>query len=168
MASNASEVEMEIERKWLLTHAQAIPLLQSALTMTTISQGYLVSNKEITVRIRMELLRGLGQPNPKFTLTIKRGTGMSRAESNDDLGPEEGLAALQACPRGLMKERFNLPGDRFTLDWLKVDGKDMFLVEKEFDTVELATAYVPTFEFVNDVTEDEKYTNANLTKTNWL
>jgi CYTH domain-containing protein len=146
---------MEIERKFLVGE---LPLELSSLDGVTIRQGYVrVADRDFELRFR--------QKDDRFYQTIKQGSGLVRQECEIEITRDqfESLWPLTA-DRRIQKIRYNIPvGDLvFELDIFDHPLKGLQLVEVEFDTVELSSAFKPPQWFGDEVTDDRRYKNKQL------
>jgi CYTH domain-containing protein len=146
---------MEIERKFLVGE---LPPELSALDGMVIRQGYVrVADRDFELRFR--------QKDNRFYQTIKQGSGLVRRECEIEITREqfESLWPLTAEQR-IQKVRYNLPaGDLvFEIDLFKTPLTGLQMVEVEFETVELSSAFNPPQWFGNEVTDDRRYKNKQL------
>jgi len=154
---------IEIERKFLVT-SEAFK--KEAFTQNRIAQGYLSSNPERTVRVRIKGDKGF--------LTIKgvsNESGLSRFEWEKEIPVEEAKALMMLCEKGVIdKTRFEV---KMGLHIFEVDefyGENEGLIVAE---IELKSE-IETFESPNwlgqEVTNDNRYYNSYLSKDpykNW-
>lgn len=153
----------EIERKFLVTSLAGI---SEAETAEKIAQGYLNSNPERTVRVRIKNNYGF--------LTIKGksdATGTTRFEWEKEIPIHDAEALLLLCEKGVIeKTRYKIKKGNhiFELDVFEGANKGLVIAE-----VELKSAN-ESFEKPNwlgeEVTNDERYYNVFLSKkpfTEW-
>jgi len=153
----------EIERKFLVTSKLFIPL---ASTKHLIAQGYLNSQPERTVRVRIKGESGY--------LTIKGKsdeTGTTRFEWETEIALADARPLLALCENGVIeKMRYELPFGKhiFEVDVFYGDNEGLIIAE-----VELTSAH-ESFEkpawIGNEVTNDKRYYNAYLSQNpykNW-
>lgn len=145
---------MEIERKFLVTD---IPAAAGGAPFAALRQGYLAIAPRGSVRIRAE--------DDRFTLTVKRGSGLVREEYEVPLEAGQ-FEALWPATEGqrVEKRRYRIDHGTFTIE-LDVFGGPLvglMLAEVEFGSVEAASAFEPPVWFGAEVTTDGRYTNASL------
>jgi adenylate cyclase len=144
---------MEVERKFRLREPPDL----SGADSDPIEQGYLAVGAEGEVRLRRKGERTL--------LTVKRGAGLSRAEVEVEVTPEqfEGLWPLTEGRR-LRKRRYVLPHDGLQVEVDVYEGElaGLNVAEIEFDTEEQARAFEPPAWLGDEVTGDERFLNENL------
>lgn len=145
---------MEIERKFLI---HQLPEKLDTHDCKTIRQGYVSTSPVIRIR-------QLGQ---NYILTIKGKGLMSREEFELDLTKEE-FGALKKKVDGLIinKTRYYLPYESYTieLDIFHDDYEGLVIAEVEFASVDEAERFTPPEWFGEDVTNQAKYHNSNLSK----
>ena len=154
---------LEIERKFLVTSEI---FKKEALRKNHIAQGYLNSNPERTVRVRIKGEIGF--------LTIKgkgNETGMSRFEWETEIALAEAKNLIQLCESGVIdKIRYEVEigNHTYEVDEFFGDNKGLIVAEIELNSEE------ETFEKPNwlgqEVTNDERYYNAYLSNNpfkNW-
>jgi len=148
---------IEIERKFLVT---ADTFKKEAFTQNRITQGYLSSIPERTVRVRIKGDRGF--------LTIKGASnesGLSRFEWEKEIPVDEAQKLLLLCEKGVIdKTRFEVKvGNHiFEVDEFYGENKGLIIAE-----IELATEN-EIFEkpewLGKEVTNDTRYYNSYLSK----
>jgi adenylate cyclase len=154
---------IEIERKFLVC-SEAFKKM--AIASHAIAQGYLNSNPERTVRVRIKGDKGF--------LTIKgkgNDSGMSRFEWEKEIPFMEAQQLLSLCESGVIeKTRFEVPvgNHLFEVDVFSGENEGLVMAEVELQ------AETETFEQPNwlgkEVTNDKRYYNAYLSKNpfkNW-
>jgi adenylate cyclase len=147
---------VEIERKWLVEQAPAEALSAPA---ELIEQGYLTigdGGAETRVRRRGE----------SCFLTVKSGSGMTRAEHEVELTSEQ-FEALWPATAGarVIKRRHLIRGEGGSLIELDVfEGalSGLLLAEVEFDDPWGAESFVAPYWFGREVTDDPAYKNQRL------
>ena len=148
---------IEIERKFLVT-SEAFKSL--AHSKHTIAQGYLNSNPERTVRIRIRGESGF--------LTIKgKGseTGMTRFEWETEISLLEAKPLLALCEKGVIhKTRYEVKVGKhvYEVDVFSDDNQGLIIAEIEL-TSENETFEMPDW-LGKEVTNDYRYYNAYLSK----
>lgn len=146
---------IEIERKFLVTNTDCIAL---ATTKNRIVQGYLNSNPERTVRIRIK--------GDKGYLTIKgkgNESGTSRLEWETEIPLIEAEQLLSLCEKGIIdKIRHEIPvGNHiYEVDVFSGENNGLIIAEIELQN-ENETFSKPNW-LGKEVTGDEKYYNAYL------
>lgn len=156
-------IMQEIERKFLV---HSLDFVTEAIQFQKIAQGYLNTSPERTVRIRIKDQKGF--------ITIKgKGdeTGTTRFEWEKEIALHEAEALLKLCEKGAIdKTRYLIKKGNHTFEVDIFEGENKGLIVAE---IELSDAN-ETFEKPNwlseEVTGDEKYYNAYLSKkpfTTW-
>jgi adenylate cyclase len=154
---------IEIERKFLVKSEE---FKKNSFAKNEISQGYLNSDPERTVRVRIKGNQGY--------LTIKgkgNESGMSRFEWEKEIPVTEAKLLLELCENGVIsKTRYEIKfGNHvYEVDEFFGENEGLFLAEIELQSEEEA------FEKPNwlgeEVTNNEKYYNSYLSKNpfkNW-
>ena len=154
---------IEIERKFLVK-SDAFKAVATA--SYEIAQGYLNSNPERTVRIRIKGEKGF--------ITIKglgNASGMSRFEWEKEIPIDEAKQLLSLCEQGIIeKTRFevNVGNHLYEMDEFYGANKGLLLAEVEL-TFETEKIEMPNWLGV-EVTKDSRYYNAYLSQhpfCNW-
>ena len=144
---------MEVERKFLVREP---PELDEA-EADQIDQGYLAIGSDSEVRLRRK--------GDRLLLTAKRGSGLSREESEVELEHEafERLWPL-TDGRRLHKRRHVVPhGDlAIEVDVYAGDLDGLIVAEVEFDSEEAARGFEPPDWLGQEVTGDARYLNETL------
>jgi CYTH domain-containing protein len=145
---------IEVERKWLIEDHPELSNRKGA----RITQGYVVVSSEGTeVRVRRK--------DEKYFETIKTGTGLQRGEIEVELSRKQFKALWRATKeRRLEKVRYTLKwhGKKFELDVYKKGLAGLKVAEVEFKSRKQAADFSPPPWFGQEITDDEKYKNANL------
>ena len=147
----------EIERKFLV---ESTDFIKESTVNNRIVQGYLNSNPERTVRVRIKGNKGF--------LTIKgkgNENGTTRFEWEKEIALSEAEALLQLCESGIIdKIRYEIPLGKHTFEVDVFSGENQGLIIAE---VEL-TSENEFFEQPNwlgkEVTGDKKYYNSHLSE----
>ena len=147
----------EIERKFLV---ESTDFIKESTINNRIVQGYLNSNPERTVRVRIKGNKGF--------LTIKgkgNESGTTRFEWEKEISLSEAEALLQLCESGIIdKIRYEIPLGKHTFEVDVFSGENQGLIIAE---VEL-TSENEFFEQPNwlgkEVTGDKKYYNSHLSE----
>lgn len=146
---------IEIERKFLVKTAD---FLSQATSQTRIVQGYLNSNPERTVRIRIKGKNGY--------ITIKgksNETGTTRLEWEKEISIEDAEQLLALCENGIIdKIRYEIPvGNHFyEVDLFTGENDGLILAEIELES-ENEWFEKPDWLGI-EVTKDKKYYNSYL------
>lgn len=144
---------MEIERKFTI---KELPDLNN-YPYKKLTQAYL--NTDPVIRIRRE--------NDEYVLTYKGKGLLAREEYNLPLN-KESFEHLLPKADGLVisKTRYLIPYESYTieLDVFEEDLAPLIMAEVEFDSEEEAYAFIPPSWFDQDVTQDKRYHNSNLSK----
>ncbi len=146
---------VEIERKYLVTNCDFI---MESKENFRIVQGYLNSNPERTVRVRIKGGKGF--------LTIKgigNESGMTRFEWEKEITVSEAEALLLLCEKGAIdKIRYNVIFENhlFEVDVFQGENEGLIVAEIELQS-ENETFSKPNW-LGNEVTSDERYYNAYL------
>ncbi|MFL0798497.1 MAG: CYTH domain-containing protein [Cellvibrionaceae bacterium] len=145
---------IEIERKFLVKHLpDHLPEGES------IKQGYLHSDKALTVRVRTK--------GEKAFLTIKGATeGISRAEYEYEIPVAEAESMLSSLCRGPKIEKtrytFQENGHLWELDVFSGDNEGLTVAEVELQS-EQETVRPPAW-IGEEVSNDPRYFNSNLAR----
>lgn len=154
---------IEIERKYLVT---SLEFLNEYFNKNEIAQGYLNSNPERTVRIRIKGNKGF--------ITIKgigSESGVSRFEWEKEIEIEEAKSLLKLCERGVIeKTRYEVKSGKhiIEIDVFHGENDGLILAEIELEN-ENETILKPKW-LGTQVTNDERYYNSYLSQNpfrNW-
>lgn len=154
---------IEIERKFLVTSED---YKNESFTQNRITQGYLSSNPERTVRVRIKGNKGF--------LTIKGASnesGISRFEWEKEIPVDEAQKLLLLCEKGVIdKTRFEVKfGNHiFEIDEFYGENEGLIVAEIELNS-ETETFERPIWLGI-EVTNDKRYYNSFLSQnpfTNW-
>lgn len=154
---------IEIERKFLV---KTNSFKTEAYNQYHIKQGFLNSNPERTVRVRLKKNKGVLTVKGKSTTD-----GLSRFEWEKDISKVEAEALLQLCEKGIIdKIRYEIKaGDHtFEVDEFFGDNEGLIVAEIELN-FETETFDKPDW-LGDEVTGDIKYYNSNLSNLpykNW-
>jgi CYTH domain-containing protein len=154
---NPNQPMTEIERKFLVSK---MPAAVEMGEPRLIEQGYIIIGTDGSeVRLRRK--------KDRYYLTVKRGVGLSRRESEVELTPDQ-FQALWPATEGLRleKERFEIPygGLVIELDVFQGDLENLILAEVEFDSIDASESFeIPTW-FGEEVTGDPRYMNQSLAR----
>lgn len=148
---------IEIERKFLVSSSTYHNFVIQKLK---ICQGYLNSNPERSVRIRIKEELGF--------ITVKgksNNSGLSRFEWEKEIPKEEALALLKLCENSLIeKNRFLVKskGHVFEVDEFLGENEGLIIAELELHSEE--ESFSKPDWLGSEVTNDERYYNSYLSK----
>ena len=154
---------IEIERKFLV---KSEGFKENSFVKNEISQGYLNSNPERTVRVRIKGNQGY--------LTIKgkgNETGLSRFEWEKEIPVNEAKTLLELCESGVInKTRYEIKfGNHvYEVDEFFGENEGLFLAEIELQSED--EAFEKPDWLGKEVTNIKKYYNSHLSKNpykNW-
>lgn len=145
----------EIERKFLV---KEIPAGLGKYPSNDISQGYLaVTDDGTEIRIRRK--------GTKYYETVKSGEGLSRKESEVEIGGEA-FHSLWPLTEGMRveKTRFEIPygAHLIELDFYSGSLEGLVVAEVEFGSEEESARFIPPDWFGREVTDDKRYANKSL------
>ncbi|MEM9141711.1 MAG: CYTH domain-containing protein [Bacteroidota bacterium] len=148
---------IEIERKF---RVQSNSYKEEAVSTTRIVQGFLNTDPERTVRIRIDGDFGY--------LTVKglsNTAGTARFEWEKEIEVKEAEILLRLCePEILEKVRYRIPNGKHTFEVDEFLGSNEGLVVAEIELLtETESFEIPEW-IGNEVTGDIKYYNSNLSK----
>ncbi len=147
----------EIERKFLVKNDSYKNL---ATAQKKIAQGYLNTNPERTVRVRIA--------NEKGFLTIKgkgNDSGMTRFEWEKEILIEEATALLLLCEKGVIKKtRFEIPVGNHLYEVDEFYGENEGLIMAEIELSHEIESFEKPDWLGMEVTNNERYYNAYLSK----
>ena len=148
---------IEIERKFLVT-SDAYKVL--AFAKNQIAQGYLNSNPERTVRVRIKGEKGF--------LTIKgkgNHSGMSRFEWEKEIPVAEAKALLDLCESGVIsKMRFEVKVGQHVFEVDEFYGENSGLIIAEVELGSETESFEKPSWIGEEVTNDERFYNAFLSQ----
>ena len=148
---------IEIERKFLVTSAVYKTL---AFAKNEIAQGYLNSNPERTVRVRIKGEKGF--------LTIKgkgNSSGMSRFEWEKEIPVDEAKTLLDLCESGVIsKMRFEVKIGQHIFEVDEFFGENRGLVIAEIELISETESFEKPSWIGKEVTNDERFYNAYLSQ----
>ena len=148
---------IEIERKFLVTSAVYKTL---AFAKNEIAQGYLNSNPERTVRVRIKGEKGF--------LTIKgkgNSSGMSRFEWEKEIPVDEAKTLLNLCESGVIsKMRFEVKIGQHIFEVDEFFGENRGLVIAEIELISETESFEKPSWIGKEVTNDERFYNAYLSQ----
>lgn len=148
---------VEIERKFLVVSEDFI---KQAHTKHTIAQGYLNSNPERTVRVRIKGESGF--------LTIKgkgNESGTTRFEWETEISLLDAKPLLALCEKGVIeKNRYEIEAGKHTYEVDVFSGENEGLIIAEIELREENESFIKPKWLGKEVTNDERYYNAYLSK----
>jgi adenylate cyclase len=148
---------IEIERKYLVT---SLEFLNEYSIKNEIAQGYLSSNPERTVRIRIKGNKGF--------ITIKgigSESGVSRFEWEKEIAAEEAKLLLKLCEKGVIeKTRYEVKSGNHTIEIDVFHGENDGLILAEIELENENESILKPNWLGNEVTNDERYYNAYLSQ----
>ena len=145
---------MEVERKFLV--GDGVPDLGRSHS-ATLRQGYLIVADSAEARVR--------DADGSYTLTVKTGTGLVRAEHEIELTREQFEILWPATEtQRVEKQRFCLPTGEYVCELDVYAGalEGLVTVEVEFPTVDDASRFTVPAWFGPEVTGVSGYSNAEL------
>lgn len=150
-------MSVEIERKFLINRTK-IPFDLEKYANTQIRQGYVTSDPQKVVRLRMM--------GGQCFITIKSGVGATRHEYEGAI-PRETFDALWPAVenRFIEKTRYQIPGKAgviYELDIYHGQLQGFCTVEVEFDSEVFMKEFIPPKWFGLELTEDVRYNNLCL------
>jgi len=154
---------IEIERKFLVT---SLAFKDESFAKNEIAQGYLNSNPERTVRIRIKGQKGF--------ITIKgigNESGASRLEWEKEIPLDEAKQLLQLCEKGVIeKTRYEVKSGIHTIEIDEFHGENIGLIMAEIELEnENETIEKPSW-LGKEVTGDKRFYNSYLSQnpyTTW-
>ena len=148
---------IEIERKFLVTSNDFI---NESKVHFEIAQGYISTNPDRTVRIRVKGDNGY--------LTIKgkgNESGMSRFEWEKEISLEDAKNLLQLCEIGVIhKTRYNINKGKHTFEVDVFHGENDKLIIAEIELQNEQEFFEKPKWLGEEVTNNEKYYNAFLSQ----
>ena len=154
--------KLEIERKWKCDFDDFAILMATSddfvvKSKTAIYQKYLLISEEVEARLR-------SRTNGEYSLTIKKGTGMTRSEIVINLNREEFMRLTgDKNANSLVKTRFEVDFKGISYEIDSYSFKDFVIIEKEFTSQVDAESFVCNLDLnLKEVTNDEAYYNKNL------
>jgi CYTH domain-containing protein len=154
---------IEIERKFLVT---SDAFKSQAHSKHSIAQGYLNSNPERTVRIRIRGESGF--------LTIKgkgNESGMTRFEWETEIALIEAKPLLALCEKGVIhKTRYEVEVGNHTYEVDVFSGENEGLIIAEVELFSESESFEKPTWLGKEVTNDKRYYNAYLSQNpykNW-
>jgi len=150
----------EIERKFLVTSTE---FLSENTKSNRIVQGYLNSNSERTVRVRIKGNKGF--------LTIKgkgNESGTTRFEWEKEIPVAEAAQLLLLCEEGVIdKIRYEIPFGKHLYEVDIFEGDNTGLIIAEIELNEENESFEKPNWLGDEVTGDERYYNAFLSNSSY-
>jgi len=148
---------IEIERKFLVTSNN---FKEQAFKKTRIIQGFLNTDKERTVRVRLKGDRGF--------LTVKglsSDDGLSRFEWETEIPKTDAKSLLKLCEKGVIdKVRHEIKADNHTYEVDEFFGDNEGLIIAEIELNHISEIFKKPLWLGEEVTGNEKYYNSQLSK----
>ena len=148
---------IEIERKFLVTSNN---FKEEAFNKTRIIQGFLNTDKERTVRVRLKGDRGF--------LTVKglsSDDGLSRFEWETEISETDAKLLLKLCEKGVIdKVRHEIKADNHTYEVDEFFGDNEGLIIAEIELNHISEIFKKPLWLGEEVTGNEKYYNSQLSK----
>jgi adenylate cyclase len=152
---------VEIERKFLVANNSFI---NEATSKNRIVQGYLNSNPERTVRVRIKGMKGF--------ITIKgkgNQSGTTRMEWEKEISLPDAEALLLLCENGIIdKIRYNVPFGKHLYEVDVFSGENQGLVIAEIELISEDEFFETPSWLGTEVTGNIRYYNAYLSNTPYL
>lgn len=153
----------EIERKFIVTTTEFI---QESIVQNRIVQGYLNSDPNRTVRVRIK--------GSKAFLTIKgigNDSGTTRFEWEKEIAVIEAELLLQLCEKGIIdKTRYEIPIGKHTFEVDVFSGENQGLTMAEVELSNENESFEKPKWLGIEVTGDKRYYNSYLSQnpfTTW-
>lgn len=148
---------IEIERKFLVL-SDAFKSI--SVTQNQIAQGYLNSDPERTVRVRIKNNQGF--------ITIKgksNESGLSRLEWEKEIDVAEATQLLALCEKGVIhKTRYEVPFGQHVVEVDVFEGENEGLVMAEIELGSETETYAVPEWLGEEVTNDARYYNSYLSQ----
>ena len=148
---------VEIERKFLVKNDS---FKKTCFAKKTIKQGYLNSNKNRTVRIRIM--------DDKAFMTVKgksNATGTSRFEWEKEIDILDAEELLLLCePTSIEKTRFYVKNEEHVFEIDVFFGDNLGLIVAEIELEDATETFQKPLWIGEEVTGNEKYYNSKLSK----
>jgi CYTH domain-containing protein len=148
---------IEIERKFLVT---SLDFIAESSVQHAIAQGYLNSDPERTVRIRIKGEKGY--------ITIKGSgneTGTSRMEWEKEISLEEAKSLLKLCEKGVIeKTRYEVKSGIHIIEIDVFHGENEGLIMAEVELEDENEAILKPNWLGKEVTGDTRYYNSYISK----
>ena len=146
---------IEIERKFLVS---SLAFKEETFAQNDIAQGYLNSNPERTVRVRIKGEKGF--------ITIKgisNESGASRMEWEKEIPLQEAKMLLQLCEKGVIKKtRYEVKSGNHIIEIDEFHGDNEGLIMAEIELQDENEAIKKPDWLGKEVTGDKRYYNSYL------
>ncbi len=148
---------IEIERKFLVL-SDAFKSI--SVTQNQIAQGYLNSDPERTVRVRIKNNQGF------ITLKGKSNeSGLSRLEWEKEIDVAEATQLLALCEKGVIhKTRYEVPFGQHVVEVDVFEGENEGLIMAEIELGSETETYAVPEWLGEEVTNDARYYNSYLSQ----
>ncbi len=154
---------IEIERKFLV---KSDAFKTEAISKKRIVQGYLNTNPERAVRVRIK-----GDVGFITVKGISNASGMSRFEWEKEIPVTEAEQLLSICEAGVIsKTRYNVNVGNYIFEVDEFDGDNQGLLLAEVELQSETDEFEKPIWLADEVTGDTKYYNSQLSKNpfkNW-
>lgn len=148
---------VEIERKFLIKSSD---FKKNAISKARITQGFLSTDPERTVRIRIYGQKGF--------ITIKgkgNATGTTRFEWEKEINLKEAKQLLSLCKKGIIdKTRYTIPAGNHTVEVDEFFGENSGLIIAEIELTHEHEQFERPIWLGEEITGDKKYYNSQLSK----
>jgi adenylate cyclase len=149
---------IEIERKFLTISNE---FKADAISKTRIVQGFLNTNPNRTVRIRIKGEKGFITVKGKSNLA-----GISRFEWEKEISIQEAEVLLELCEKGILeKTRFEIPSGNHIFEVDEFQGLNSGLTVAEVELSSEEEAFQKPGWLGQEVTGQIKYYNSQLSQT---
>jgi adenylate cyclase len=149
---------IEIERKFLTISNE---FKADATSKTRIVQGFLNTNPDRTVRIRIKGEKGFITVKGKSNLA-----GISRFEWEKEISIQEAEVLLELCEKGILeKTRFEIPSGNHIFEVDEFQGLNSGLTVAEVELSSEEEAFQKPGWLGQEVTGQIKYYNSQLSQT---
>ncbi|MCE2789158.1 MAG: CYTH domain-containing protein [Saprospiraceae bacterium] len=150
-------MSLEIERKFLVDDGRCLELKTSE---QEISQGYLCTDPERTVRVRIK-----GQHGYLTVKGISKDNGLSREEVELEIPLLQAGELLRLClPGTIQKTRYCIPYGSFIIEVDRFHGENAGLILAEVELPSADTIFLAPSWLGAEVTGDVRYYNAYLSQ----
>ena len=150
-------IMIEIERKFLV---KSNAYKDEAFKKTKIIQGFLNTDKERTVRVRLKGSKGILTVKGKST-----NDGLSRFEWEKDISKKDAETLLSLCEKGIIeKVRYEVKVNKHTFEVDEFSGDNEGLTIAEVELKDENEAFTKPNWLGKEVTGDIKYYNSQISK----
>jgi adenylate cyclase len=149
----------EIEHKWLVNES----LVPDDLNVT--DEIHIIQGYDAKTGLRYRRIHNPRLNEIAYFETKKTGSGLVRTEVERELIKSEFDTHWRKTEgRRITKTRYVIQDGRFTIELDRFESFRLLLVEVEFTSVAEANAYTPPAWFGERVTDNPRYSNAELSK----